>query len=619
MKKNKFIIFFLLISTLACGISFSDSKNPISFNTGDYIEFGKYLNSPILWKVMEIDENENPVLISENILTFKSFDAQEEDTSDFDFNGAIGLDQVLPESTGYTNGCNNWSSSSLRQWLNSSEKNITWKNRIPDKKGSILSYDKEAGFLSSENFSNEEVAVILPYKHKLILTSHSKCDPIGGSEEFNGNPYIKKETIIGNYNNGKYTEIEDKVSLMSINDFKNWNEKLKLKYAKSATETAYNQVISKGYEIDSDSLHPYWTKTPVEYNSNSSLLVPTYEAEFDEGEILPFDANVYGIGVAPVIVLNKDNLSGIFGSGMKADPIKIIFANSSEKATPLERPENNVGKYISFGKYYDQPILWRIINYSSQYGYQLFSDSIICAKVYDASGKMHKEVSRRADYGSNYWGDSNIRQWLNSYKAEVSWINNPPSEDNVNQNPYDKEKGFLADGNFTEKERSLMTPVKHKTLLNSIDYKKANTGSQAQNWNYDNGMSLENPETTYYEELIDTAYLISYEELNNFVISRGWDYNAVPTKKAQEMSTYRYYNLFAEEEWSYYLRDSYENPNYKNFDSGSDLFIIDLNGQMKIRHFHSGATGIRPCINIKKDFSNSFDGVGTKENPLKLK
>src|SRR5690606_34292540 len=45
------------------------------FKKGDIIEFGNYNNEPILWQVVHIDENGNPLLFSKRILTIKAFDA----------------------------------------------------------------------------------------------------------------------------------------------------------------------------------------------------------------------------------------------------------------------------------------------------------------------------------------------------------------------------------------------------------------------------------------------------------------------------------------------------------------------------------------------------------------
>lgn len=42
-----------------------------------------------------------------------------------------------------------------------------------------------------------------------------------------------------------------------------------------------------------------------------------------------------------------------------------------------------------------------------------YAEKIISLKMFDAKGSYHKNKDRRK-WGSNYWKDSNIRQWLNS-------------------------------------------------------------------------------------------------------------------------------------------------------------------------------------------------------------
>jgi hypothetical protein len=74
----------------------------------------------------------------------------------------------------------------------------------------------------------------------------------------------------------------------------------------------------------------------------------------------------------------------------------------------------NVCDYVRFGKYNNEPILWRVIHKDANGDPVLFADRILTMKAFDAAGSYHDYDEDRWDYGSNYYPDSNIRQWLNS-------------------------------------------------------------------------------------------------------------------------------------------------------------------------------------------------------------
>ena len=92
---------------------------------GDYIEFGSYDGEPILWRVLQIDEQGDPLLWSDKILCLRPFDL------------AGALHETKKRQM---RGSNFWAGSMLRQWLNSAEQQVTW--RMHDGGG-------ESGFLSS--------------------------------------------------------------------------------------------------------------------------------------------------------------------------------------------------------------------------------------------------------------------------------------------------------------------------------------------------------------------------------------------------------------------------------------------------------------------------------------
>lgn len=66
----------------------------LSINIGDYIEFGKYNGTPVLWRVINKDMN-GYMLFSEKIICFKSFDTSGDKTEDRVDEDRIGLEVII--------------------------------------------------------------------------------------------------------------------------------------------------------------------------------------------------------------------------------------------------------------------------------------------------------------------------------------------------------------------------------------------------------------------------------------------------------------------------------------------------------------------------------------------
>lgn len=220
---------------------------------------------------------------------------------------------------------------------------------------------------------------------------------------------------------------------------------------------------------------------------------------------------------------------------MRKDKLMLAIVLVSQLIVPLSKTALaegdlplSIGEYITFGKYYDEPILWRCIDIDGN-GILMLSDKILCFKAFDVPGRTggsHDRIRRfkygRDADGSNYWGDSNIRSWLNSAAAagEVEWLcGNPPSDDIMENggklsNPYSEEKGFLADGNFTASERCAIKEVCHKNLLDPLDAESADGGSVEawSEWSYYDSMPGKYNEICF-EYVRDKMFLLDYYQL----------------------------------------------------------------------------------------------------------
>jgi hypothetical protein len=138
-------------------ISSTSKTDNTKIKVGDYVQFGSYLEEPILWRVMESTDGK-PLLWSEFILTAKCFDASESGTA------SVGEDNVKKY------GSNVWSNSNIREWLNASGA-IDWSTQPPTAKAmwGNNAFDKEPGFLTG--FSSEERGLITLTTRKILNAS----------------------------------------------------------------------------------------------------------------------------------------------------------------------------------------------------------------------------------------------------------------------------------------------------------------------------------------------------------------------------------------------------------------------------------------------------------------
>ena len=268
----------------------------------------------------------------------------------------------------------------------------------------------------------------------------------------------------------------------------------------------------------------------------------------------------------------------------------------------------NIGEYIAFGKYNNQPILWRVINKDSDGNPLLFAERILTLKPFDKEGNYHSTEHRKAN-GSNYYHDSNIRQWLNSASANsgndvIDWI----------QNDFTTEKGFLADGNFSATERAMIKPLRHKVALSADDRVYADGGTSHFMSNTDINQVVQNYDTTAWHKFAtDKVLLLSVKQLKEFVHDRGWSYMAKPTMQAVANSAYTTPSLNSQLDWQYALNS----PCY----AGPACFRLVLqDGKIADTSViaRSTAIGIRPALQLDAKSLVFGDGFGTETNPYTI-
>ena len=288
-----------------------------------------------------------------------------------------------------------------------------------------------------------------------------------------------------------------------------------------------------------------------------------------------------------------------------------------------------IGEYLQMGTYYGEPILWRCVDIDDN-GPLMISDRILCLKSFDAhAGTMGNSVTgshsrneyRKTDE-SNYWGDSNIRSWLNSAEdaGDVEWLcGNPPTKDNVwdNKNAYDQEAGFLS--NFKRYEITAMKDVSQKLLLDrsEVAANMATTGKEQHNcYLSDLSMAIGNYDVAFAEYVTDKMFLIDIKQAVDIYNNKeilGENYQiAKPTKACVDNSEYKEEFLSADKEWSYWLRSpslvAVNIPQY-----------IDTVGELRgDADGYNSTVGIRPAFYLNEAKSSFASGSGSALSPYIL-
>jgi len=305
--------------------------------------------------------------------------------------------------------------------------------------------------------------------------------------------------------------------------------------------------------------------------------------------------------------------------------------------TPIEITIN-IGDFIQIGRYYDEPILWRCVDIDSN-GLLMLADRILTIRPFDASG-AHKYMdgtpqaddgtpqgdyeNARRDNGSNLWETSNIRSWLNSTATagNVTWLGgNPPTVIGYTYGYIDvaKEKGFMADDNFTASERNAIMSVTQKSILHGIDANKLKEGGTSNlTWNANISTVVQNYDTAFYNTITDKMFLLDVKQINQVwqngsVLGTNY-YIGKPTQKAIDNSPFKGKGHTPSDYMFSWLRT----PTADSYDCQSFVRVITFNGSI-LDCAAAGGLGVRPAFYLNLSFVIFKSGNGTETNPYILK
>ncbi len=307
MKQIKKILSATLAALLAvvclssCSSGTGNQKTAAKLADGDYIFFGSYQGQPILWQVIGRDDFGNPLLYSDKILTYKSFD-----------------NIFWMANTNRNNGNNYWLSSDLRTWLNSPAEYVKYDKDGAPTSGSVLhghnGYAGEAGFLSGFTLS-EQKAVFTARNHQIIDEENQNADTVENPGAPLHQYHSSTENCTTNYNEARFLYTNDKVFLLDIFEFYTLVYSKGLAVEKQPTE----QAAESAQHPRKGGFESYWLRTPrcsyadpeadPKYNGISAKPDgASVRTVFGSNMVLAQDASDGSVGVVPALYLKHSTL-----------------------------------------------------------------------------------------------------------------------------------------------------------------------------------------------------------------------------------------------------------------------------------------------------------------------
>ena len=317
-------------------------------------------------------------------------------------------------------------------------------------------------------------------------------------------------------------------------------------------------------------------------------------------------------------------ISGYAGSAAekyaKENGFRFVPVTSENAYYTLEDLNNGVsvqiGDFVTLGTYYEEPILWRCVDIDEN-GPLMLSDRIIGIKPFDASGastgmngnsshsRGNQFYHKRTVRGSNFWADSNIRNWLNStaQAGEVTYTcGNVPNDAGIygGLNSYESESGFLSTDNFSDEELSYIRETTQKVAINEVDRAFASSGSKEHVYTDNIEECVQNYDTDAFTmQVTDRMFFLNCVQLNavyeNFKDSGDQYWLAYPTEAAVEHSEYKFSDLSADKMWFYWLRDAMGDSPYP-----THVRHVNPNGGVYFSWAHDDLhIGIRPAFYLK--------------------
>ena len=271
-----------------------------------------------------------------------------------------------------TYGSNYWSTSNLREWLNSNSTKVKYTCQAPtSNKLGNNSYDQDPGFLSE--FTADEQNAIAVTKHRVFVDGDDSSTAIGGNGQISYPVNATKSLIFDmsdnlttNWQNFYYKTDNDKVYLLNMYEVYLYLQKRGYSLSKQVTNAISNKYNYNG-------LQGWYVQHPVSNVGFDNL----YYIDANGGLEQDSYSGCNPYGVVPVINIKP---SYVFTDGRTASNL-------------------NIGDTVTFGKHLGETIEWQVVNKENGYP-MLVSTKIVDMKVFDAPGDYSYEYSNYINFQS---------------------------------------------------------------------------------------------------------------------------------------------------------------------------------------------------------------------------
>jgi hypothetical protein len=218
--------------------------------------------------------------------------------------------------------------------------------------------------------------------------------------------------------------------------------------------------------------------------------------------------------------------------------------------------------------------------------------------------------------GYSVWESSNIRTWLNSNAARVSYEDQGPTKRASDEyvNAYDLQSGFLY--GFSNNERDMICEKKNVTAMTGVEA----LASDNKTYLSVPALITDQYDLTGYatKTTKDKVYLLSFDEVKKYLYNNNLIIFAEPTQSAIDSDESTYYQVALSQNVKYSswaLRTPNGASAHQNLAVSSG---VSSKEDIHMYYCAADGVGIRPAMTVSFD-QVTLEGEGTKDIPFTVK
>lgn len=358
-------------------------------------------------------------------------------------------------------------------------------------------------------------------------------------------------------------------------------------------------------EIESKDILQFNRIVVNEYTTDGTARIQDFTVEYSPDRIDWYPCEIDEISepvkVSENSVKHTININKVSGKGIR---VNITEASAPPSIWEIEVYHDKIshlgmviGNYVEFGSYNGEGLLWRVVEIDDNGALLVLDEAIPNPMEYDAAGGVttgshsRNTSNSRIDKGSDFWNDSNIKDWLNSDLDRVVYTcGNEPS--------YATKSGFLKD--FTQNEKLLLKSVEQTNILNILDKDLEGVTGSASHKFVDEVMDVvQNYDSAYKNTINDKIFLPDVKQVYSMYANRtvlGEQYY-IPKVNGS------------------YVYSWVRTPVGGN--NGNDMRIISTNGSIGSSRANTTSPQIyaRPMMYIDEINAQINGGTGEKQTP----